>query len=575
MLFRVLGPISVLEDDSEIDLGGLKQRSLLALLLVHRNEAVSLDRLIDLLWGERSPDTAAKTIQVYVSRLRRSLGEGRIETRGRGYVLVVEDGELDLDCFEALGERARNEDPAKTASTLREALSLYRGEPLQDLAYEPWTSSEIERLSELRLAAQEELIDAELQLGRHAQLVAELESRVAEHPLRERLRGQLMLALYRSGRQADALDVYREGRARLHERLGLEPGPELRHLEQRILQHDESLAPPALSVSEHVRTRRGIRLVIGGAALLLAAAAVAAIVLATRSGRHRAVVAQPNSVAAIDPRTERVLAVIPVGDTPTEITAGRDAVWVLNAGEGAGTLSRIDVASKTTTGTFSVSGSPRSIALAGGELWIGTVEGKVIAVDPASGVTDAALTLRNAGKRTPFAFNFGNGWLSAGGGFVWATSLRTVTRIEPETHERREVPSTAWGRSTFGLGSLWVTGDFVIVRLDPSTLRATAQAKVALRDLPFAAGEGGVWLPDDAGHAVVRIDPVRNAVVRTIEVQGRPLAVAIGEGAVWAALDDGTVIRIDPDTNERRAISVGGRPRGVAVGAGLVWVTVD
>ena len=513
MLFRVLGPVSVLEDDIEIDLGGLKQRSLLALLLVHRNETVALDRLIDLLWGERPPDTAAKTIQVYVSRLRRALGEGRIETRGRGYAVIVEDGELDLDRLDALVERARNEDPAKAASTFREALALYRGDPLQDLAYEPWSSGEIERLSELRLAAQEQLTDAELQLGRHARLVAELEARVGEHPLRERLRGQLMLALYQSGRQADALDVYREGRALLDDTLGLEPGPELRLLEQRILQHDESLAPPPPRVSARIRTRRGIRLVIAGAALLLAAA-VAAIVLATRSEESSAVVAQPNSVAAIDPRTDRVVAAIPVGATPTEITADRDAVWVLNAGEGAGTLTRIDVASKTKSGTFSVSGSPRSFAFAGGTLWVGTVEGKVIALDPASGVTDATLTLRNAGKSTPFASDLGRGWVSAGGGFVWATSLRTVTRIDPETRERREVASTAWGRSTFGLGSLWVTGDFVIAQLDPSTLRPVAQVKAALRDLPFAAGEGAVWLPDDEQQAVIRVDPRRSAVVQ-------------------------------------------------------------
>jgi DNA-binding SARP family transcriptional activator/DNA-binding beta-propeller fold protein YncE len=575
VLFRILGPLSVLDGDREVVLGGVKQRSLLALLVVSRNEAVSLDRLIDLLWGERPPDTAAKTIQVYISRLRRALGDGRIETRGHGYSVIVADGELDLDRFQSLVGRAQEEPPAAAAPMLREALSLYRGEPLQDLAYERWAAGEVERLSELRLGALEQLIDAQLEVGRHTYAVAELEAHVREHPLRERLRGQLMLALYRSGRQADALEVYRQGRALLDETLGLEPGPELRQLEQRILQHDESLAPPAPPLSDRVRSRRGVQLVIAGAALLLGAAAAAATVLSTRSRDADAVVARPNSVAAIDPRTERLVAVVPVGDTPTEIAADRDAVWVLNSGEGAGTISRIDVATKQATLTFSVSGTPRTIAVAGGSLWVGTAEGKVIAVDPASGVTDTTLTLRNAGKHSPFTFDPGRGWLSVGGGAVWATSLRTVTRIQPGTLERREATSSAWGRSTFGLGSLWVTGDFIIARLDPSTLRRVAQVKVALRDLPFAAGAGAVWLPDDSGHAIVRIDPRRNAVVRTIEIEGRPLGVAVGEGAVWAAVDDGTVIRIDPDTNARRAISVGGRPRSVAVGGGLVWVTVD
>ena len=575
MVFRILGPISVVDGDRQIGLGGIKQRSLLGLLLLHRNDVVSTDRLIDGLWGEHPPDTAAKTVQVYVSRLRRALGEERIETRGHGYSLVVSEGELDLERVESLVRQAEREEPTNAAETLRRALAEFRGQPLQDVAYEPWATSAVQRLEDLRVAAAEQLIETELVLGRHARLVPEVESLVREHPLRERLRSQLMLALYRSGRQADALDVYREGRALLDEQLGLEPGPELRQLEQRILRHDESLAGPPLPLFDRVRSRRGIRLVIGGAALLLAAAAAAAAVVSTRGDGNAGISAQPNSVAAIDPRTGRVVAAIRVGERPTEIAAGRDSVWVVNSGEGAGTLSRIDVASKTALGTIAVSGSPRSLALAGGALWVGTAEGKVVVVDPVSGVTDATLTLRNAGKRSPFTFDPGSGWLSTGGGAVWATSFQTVTRIDPRTRERRDAATDTWGRSTFGLGSLWTTGDFIVARVDPSTLRAVAKVKVALRDLPFAAGEGAVWLPDDSGHTVVRVDPVRYTVIRTIEVAGRPLGVAVGEGAVWAAVDDGTVVRIDPDTNASRVITVGGRPRSVAVGAGLVWVTVD
>jgi streptogramin lyase len=227
------------------------------------------------------------------------------------------------------------------------------------------------------------------------------------------------------------------------------------------------------------------------------------------------------------------------------------------------------------TGRFSVSGTPRTIAIAEGPLWVGTVEGKVFQVDPTSGVTDAALTLRNAGKNTPFAFDTGAGWLSAGGGAIWASSLQTISRIDPRTLELDPATTPAWGRSVFGFGSVWVMGDFFMARIDPATMRSVARVDVSVRDLPFAAGAGGVWLPDDNTRAVVRVDPRRNAVVRTIEIDGRPLGVAVGEGAVWAAVDDGTVVRIDPATNERQAIRVGGRPRSVAVGAGLVWVTVD
>ena len=220
----ILGPLQVAEGDRLVTLGGPKQRSVLALLLLRRNELVSLDWLVDALWGERQPATAQKTAQVYVSQLRKLLGEKRIETRGQGYSLRVAEGELDVDVFERLVARALAEEPAQAAATLREALGLFCGEPLQDLGYEPWAQTEVARLRELRLAALEERVEADLALGRHRELVAELEGVVREQPLRERLRSQLMLALYRSGRQADALELHRQGRGQLDEQLGLEPG---------------------------------------------------------------------------------------------------------------------------------------------------------------------------------------------------------------------------------------------------------------------------------------------------------------------------------------------------------------
>jgi ABC-type branched-subunit amino acid transport system substrate-binding protein/DNA-binding SARP family transcriptional activator len=280
--FRILGPLEVAGASGVVSLGGQRQRALLALLLLHRNESVSTDRLIDELWGERPPVTAQKTVQVYVSRLRSELGEGRIETRGRGYFLLLDVGELDLDRFEELVERSEREEPRAAAATLREALSLFRGEPLGDLGYEPWAQSEVAKLKDMRIGALERRLDADLDSGRHRQLVAELEALVREHPQRERIRGQLMLALYRSGRQADALESYRQGRTLLAEQLGLEPGPELRELEQRILRHDPSLAAPVARLVLRGR-RRGLLLVVAGAALLLAAAIAAAVGLTWRA----------------------------------------------------------------------------------------------------------------------------------------------------------------------------------------------------------------------------------------------------------------------------------------------------
>jgi DNA-binding SARP family transcriptional activator len=245
MEFRLLGPLEVVEHERSLDLGGVKQRSLLALLLLHANQVISTDRLIDELWGAAPPATAAKSIQVMVSKLRRTLGEGRLATQPPGYLLRLDPAELDLARFERLVGEARRAAPKSAARKLREALALWRGPALADLAYERFAQAEVARLEELRLAALEQRIDADLAAGRHPELVGELEALVARHPLRERLRCQLMLALYRSSRQAEALAAYRAARHELSEGLGLEPSEELKSLEQAILRQD-----PALDLSE-------------------------------------------------------------------------------------------------------------------------------------------------------------------------------------------------------------------------------------------------------------------------------------------------------------------------------------
>jgi DNA-binding SARP family transcriptional activator len=241
MEFRILGPLEVRADDRVLDLGGRKQRSLLAVLLVHANEVVSSDRLIDELWGEDVPPTAAKTVQVFVSRLRKVLGDDVLLTRAPGYLLRVDPGSLDLQCFEDLLPRARAADARVASAALQEALSLWRGPPLADFAYEPFAQAEIARLEELQLVALEGRIEADLALGRHPELAGELEALIARYPLRERLRGQLMLALYRSGRQAEALETYRSTRQLLGDELGLEPSEALQRLEKAILVHDPAL----------------------------------------------------------------------------------------------------------------------------------------------------------------------------------------------------------------------------------------------------------------------------------------------------------------------------------------------
>ena len=241
MDFRILGPLEVLREGRVLPLGGVRPRAALAVLLLHANEVVSTDVLVDRLWGGRPPPTARKALQVHVSRLRKDLGSDVVVTRPPGYLVRVERDELDLGRFERLVLEARSADAQAQARLLREALALWRGPPLADLAYEPFARAEIVRLEELRLAVLEDRIEADLRCGEGARLVAELEHLVAEHPLREGLRGQLMLALYRSGRQAEALDVFQEGRRLLADELGLEPGEPLKELQKAILGHDAAL----------------------------------------------------------------------------------------------------------------------------------------------------------------------------------------------------------------------------------------------------------------------------------------------------------------------------------------------
>jgi DNA-binding SARP family transcriptional activator len=268
--FLVLGPVEARLDGGALPLGGPKQRVLLALLLLNANEVVSRDRLVDSLWGERAPESAQRSLGTYVSRLRTLLGADRIERRPPGYLLHVEPGELDLERFEALLEqgRAAAGDPATAHGHLRDALGLWRGPALADLATEPALGVEAQRLEERRLLALEARIDAELALGGGPELLGELERLISEHPFQQRLLGQLMLGLYRAGRPAEALAAYQAFRRRFAEDLGLEPSVELRTLERRILEQDPTLGPAAAAPTVASRRRATRAWMLAGAVAL-------------------------------------------------------------------------------------------------------------------------------------------------------------------------------------------------------------------------------------------------------------------------------------------------------------------
>ena len=261
---RVLGSLEVEVGGRPVALGGRQQRALLALLVIHANDVVSADRLVEELWGEPTPPRAVKRLQVAITRLRRALAPGGatgsvLASDTAGYVLRLEPGDLDLAVFERLLADGRRQledsEPRTAAATLRDALGLWRGEPFADVAFESFAQAEITRLQELRIAAIEDRLEAELAIGRHHELVPELERLVAAHPLREGLRRQLLLALYRAGRQARALEVYRQARLELATELGLEPGPALKRLEQAILNSDQALdlaAEPPIDGGAHI-----------------------------------------------------------------------------------------------------------------------------------------------------------------------------------------------------------------------------------------------------------------------------------------------------------------------------------
>jgi DNA-binding SARP family transcriptional activator len=304
MEFRVLGPLEVRHEGHTVDLRGSKRRAVLALLVLHANEVVRSDRLIEELWGEAQPANASAALHNHVSRLRKDLGDVLV-TKPWGYVLRADPGAIDLRRFELLVAEAKPLAANERRTRLAEALALWRGPALADLDHEQALTVEIARLEELRLSALEQRIDADLELGEHEALIPELEALIGEHPLRERLRGQLILALYRSGRQAEALETYRETRRVLVEELGIEPSPELRELERAILCQDPVLAsaPPRPGPAGEEPPVSGWRwprspLAVSLGVLLLVGAGLAAALVATRGGvSHPAALAAPPSPA--------------------------------------------------------------------------------------------------------------------------------------------------------------------------------------------------------------------------------------------------------------------------------------
>jgi DNA-binding SARP family transcriptional activator/ABC-type branched-subunit amino acid transport system substrate-binding protein/DNA-binding beta-propeller fold protein YncE len=554
---------------------------------MHANEPVATDRLVSESWGETAPASATKTAQVYVSRLRRALGNDTLATTPGGYLLRVPQGALDTDELEDLRARAREADPREAASLLRRGLALWRGPPYADLRYEAALQTEIRRLDELRLTTLEERIEADLAAGEASPLVPELEALVREHPLRERLRGFLMLALYRSGRQAQALETYRDGRQLLDSELGLEPGPELRELERAILAHDPALDGPQRAMRQAARRRSGALLAAGGALLL--AAALTAVVLVRDRGDETA--AGGSGAEALDPQTGKLLATVPLGAAPSSVAVGAGAVWVLDADDK--TISVIDPETRSRE-SFSTSSTPTDLAAGAGALWIGNAfrngpfsqtsyPESVSRLDPETRVVVATIRLPrpsvvqyNAASRFPWLFEH----IAVTSDAVWAVGADLgVYRIDPRTNQR--VGGRVKGVDAVGIaaggGGVWVIefGDARVAKIDSRTNTVTQRIPVATDGLSsIAVGTRDVWAADPFGGLVWRLDPGLK-LPRRIPLDLGVSWVAVGAGAVWATNElAGLVYRIDPSTNKAHVVRRTDGPATVAVGGGAAWVSV-
>ncbi len=566
--------LEVLDGGREVALHRGKEQALLAYLLLHANELVPSDRLIDELWAERPPPTAAKILQNAVSQLRKALGDGRLLTRPPGYVLRVEPGELDLEQFDRLAERGR---AGGDARLLREALELWRGEPLADLRDEPFVQRAALQLEEARLAVLEDRIDADLREGRDAELVPELERLIGKDPLRERPYAQLMLALYRAGRQGDALETYQRARATLSEELGLAPSEKLQELERKILNQDPGLRgrPPPGPLSRALTRQPCRRRLLALVAAVFVGAGALALGLVLASGGSRAPTVVPNSLVKIDPMTNKVVDVIRVGRQPVSVAVVGDSIWVVSDTDA--TVTRFDVKTGETS-TIGELRRPTDIAAEDDRsVWVSTVTyQQVIRVNARTLQPEISVPLGH----TAFL-------LAVGDGSLWVTeppdSLGdpgTVAQINLRTAaiERRFPVGILPVGVAVGKRAVWVSniGDATISRIalqDGSVERIN----VGLSPGPIAIGFGSVWLATGRTYDTVwRLNPATRHPDAVIKVGKSPFAIRTGSHAVWVTVREaGTLVRIDPRTNEVvKTIRLGYKPQGMAVGAGAVWVAV-
>jgi DNA-binding SARP family transcriptional activator/ABC-type transport system substrate-binding protein len=631
--FRILGPIEVRDGDRIIPLGGGKQRAALAILLLHPNEAVSRDRLIEGLWGASPPATAGHTLDTYMSRLRRALADDgdqpRVVSRRPGYSLRVEDGELDLQRFEVLLQEGRQTLRAgnygRAADLLRQGLSLFRGPPFDDLAYASFAQSEASHLDELPLAALEERIEADLALGRHLEILSELQALVAKHPFRERFWAHLMLALYRSGRQADALEAFERARNHLADELGVDPGPPLQRLQEDILRQAPQLdlrtpspaptpslarvdlgslegatpGPTSQSSQEtfatktardpvilaegrepragndgqtrppsHLLRRRWFRAPL--AAVLVVVVTVGVLTRIPQGGP-----APEPGVNLLDTKTGEVLAQFP-SIHAGEIWYADGVFWVLTLTADGKSISFFGIDARThrvitqfATGLDDVG----NYAALGHDLWVSDFTSpNLLRMDIPSGRIVQQISLADPrGTDTT-----GNYQVVAGAGSIWVArpDAGEIVRVDATTGriQNRYTDPGPGCCLAFGGGRLWFDREGGVTWLDPRTGEVGPLIKVTGSYL--TVGGGFAWNANMETGTASKLSP-EGSVVATYHTGEGPDKVSYDDGTVWVANDDaGSITAIDTVTGALRSYRMGYVVGPVASGDGVVAVAV-
>ena len=607
MFFRVLGAIEVVEDGNSLPLGGPRQRSVLADLVMHAGQTIPTVQLIDDVWGEGPPPSAVHTVETYVSRLRQVLGTSSLAvpllTRPKGYMLDVPPVNVDIWQFRDLAARGsaavERDDATSAVSLLGSALALWRGAALADIRESAFAPVAAERLDGERLTALEKLMEARLRLGHHRELVPELQAFVADCPYREGFHAQLMMALYRSGRQADALDAFRRARKHLVGELGIEPGPDLRVLQGAILRQapeleldgegagqqalttgaahlqqtgpvDQASVTASLPVGGPARGRRGRARRLAPLATILLGAAVALPTVLTAGPPVQGTVLA-DSVVELTAAGTGLARTVALPGPPDAAVSADGSVWVASSEENA--VYRINPVTAAVVQAIPVGSGPSAIAANGQDIWVAnTLNGTVSRINAA---VDRVVQTVPVGTE-PVG-------IAAGGGSLWITdaAASTLWALDPVSGQPTgRIPlASAPSGVAFGDGAVWVTSpdDDSVIRVDPLSGQPGRPIRVAAGPTAIAFGLGSVWVANGLDSTVSRIDPSTGTVTATIPAGDGVDALAIAGRSVWAADRLASALtRINAGSDSPGlAVPMGGSPVALTASGSNVWVAAD